>query len=59
MSSFTVRQSIVAMEEYAVESVAADIIVNANESNYQLPQEIAEKIAVMMCYTEPKKFFNV
>ena len=24
-----------------------------------MPQEIAEKIAVMMCYTEPKKFFNV
>ena len=39
MSSFTVRQSIEAMEEYAVESVAADIIVNANESNYPLPQE--------------------
>lgn len=44
MSSFTVRKSIEAMEEYAVESVAADIIVNANESNYPLPQEIAEKI---------------
>lgn len=44
MSSFTVRQSIEAMEEYAVESVAADIIVNANESNYPLPQEIAEKL---------------
>lgn len=44
MSSFTVRQSIEAIEEYAVESVAADIIVNANESNYPLPQEIAEKI---------------
>lgn len=44
MSSFTVRQSIETMEEYAVESVAADIIVNANESNYPLPQEIAEKI---------------
>lgn len=44
MSSFTVRQSIEAMEEYAVESVAADIIVNANESNYQLPQEIAERL---------------
>ena len=27
MSSFTVRQSIEAMEEYAVESVAADIIL--------------------------------
>ena len=44
MSSYTVRQSIEAMDEYAVESVAADIIVNANESNYPLPQEIAEKI---------------
>ena len=44
MTDFAVRQSIEAMEEYAVESVAADIIVNANESNYPLPQEIAEKI---------------
>ena len=25
----------------------------------RMPQEIAEKIAVMMCYTVPKKFFNV
>ena len=25
----------------------------------RMPQEIAEKIAVMICYTEPKKFFNV
>ncbi len=25
----------------------------------RMPQEIAEKIAVIMCYTEPKKFFNV
>ena len=25
----------------------------------RMPQEIAEKIAVMMCYTEPKKLFNV
>lgn len=45
MSEFAVRKSIEAMEEYAVESVAADIIVNANESNYPLPAEIAEKVA--------------
>ncbi len=45
MSDFSVRKSIEAMEEYAVESVAADIIVNANESNYPLPQELAEKVA--------------
>ncbi len=45
MSGFSIRKSIEAMEEYAVESVAADIIVNANESNYPLPQELAEKVA--------------
>lgn len=44
MSDFAVRPSVVAMEEYAVESVAADIIVNANESNYPLPKKIAEKV---------------
>ena len=25
----------------------------------RMPQEIAERIAVMMCYSEPKKFYNV
>lgn len=45
MNDFSVRKSIENMEEYAVESVAADIIVNANESNYPLPQEIAQKIS--------------
>ena len=44
MQEFSVRKSIEAMEEYAVESVAADIIVNANESNYPLPQEVAAAI---------------
>lgn len=48
MSDFSVRKSIEVMEEYAVESVAADIIVNANESNYPLPQELAEKVAQRM-----------
>ena len=38
MSEFSVRKSIEAMEEYSVESVAADIIVNANESNYPVPE---------------------
>lgn len=45
MSEFSVRKSIAALEEYEVESVAADIIVNANESNYPLPADIAEKVA--------------
>lgn len=44
MQEFSVRKSIQAMEEYAVESVAADIIVNANESNYPLPEEVAAAI---------------
>lgn len=42
---FKVRSSIASIEEYSVESVPADIIVNANESNYPLPQEIADLIA--------------
>lgn len=50
MSDFSIRKSIEAMEEYAVESVAADIIVNANESNYPLPQEIAEKVTAVTAH---------
>ncbi|MCI7676474.1 MAG: aminotransferase class I/II-fold pyridoxal phosphate-dependent enzyme [Phascolarctobacterium sp.] len=45
MSEFSVRKSIEAMEEYSVESVAADIIVNANESNYPVPEEITQSVA--------------
>lgn len=41
---FTVRKSLETVEEYAVENVAADIIVNANESNYPMPQEVADSI---------------
>lgn len=44
MKEFSVRKSIEAMEEYSVESVAADIIVNANESNYPLPEEVAAAV---------------
>lgn len=50
MSDFSIRKSIEAMEEYAVESVAADIIVNANESNYPLPTEIAEKVTAVTAH---------
>ena len=45
MADFSVRKSIERMEEYSVETVAADIIVNANESNYPMPEEIAKSIA--------------
>lgn len=44
MADYSVRGSIAAMEEYSVETVAADIIVNANESNYPIPEEIGAKI---------------
>lgn len=33
MADFTVRPSLADLEEYEVETIDADIIVNANESN--------------------------
>jgi len=45
MSDYAVRQSIASMEEYSVETVEADIIVNSNESNYPVPEEIGKQIA--------------
>ena len=47
MAEYSVRKAIAEMEEYSVETVAADIIVNANESNYPVPQAIGEKIAAL------------
>lgn len=44
MSDYSVRQSIAAMEEYSVETVQADIIVNANESNYPIPEIVGQQI---------------
>ena len=37
MADFAIRKGLESMEEYSVEHVAADIIVNANESNYEMP----------------------
>ena len=48
MSDYSVRQSIADMEEYSVEIVEADIIVNANESNYPIPEEIGDKISALV-----------
>lgn len=42
---YEVRGSIAAIEEYSVETVNADIIVNANESNYPLPDEVSALVA--------------
>ena len=44
MADFSVRQSVASIEEYSVETVQADIIVNANESNYPLPESIAKEV---------------
>lgn len=44
MSDYSVRQSIASMEEYSVETVKADIIVNANESNYPIPAVIGQQL---------------
>lgn len=45
MAEFAVRKCVQDIEEYSVETVEADIIVNANESNYPVPAEIVEAIA--------------
>ena len=42
MAGFNARTGLEELEEYAVEHVAADIIVNANESNYNLPRPIEQ-----------------
>ena len=44
MADFTVRPSLADLEEYEVETIDADIIVNANESNYNLPGEVRRDI---------------
>lgn len=41
MKDFYVRRSVESLGEYAVETVNADIIVNANENNYPMPPQIA------------------
>lgn len=46
MSEITVRPSLSRMEEYAVETIDARIIINANESNYPLPEEVRQEIAL-------------
>ena len=50
MSGFKMRKSLETMEEYSVEHVEADIIANANESNYPMPQKVVEsKIGRASC----------
>lgn len=48
MSGFNVRAGLDAVEEYAVEHVPADIIVNSNESNYGLPRPVEQAVATKL-----------
>jgi histidinol-phosphate aminotransferase len=44
VSEFAVRSSLSGLEEYEVETIDAEIIVNANESNYPVPDAIQTEI---------------
>lgn len=48
MAGFNARTGLEEIEEYAVEHVAADIIINANESNYGLPRPIEQSVAAKL-----------
>ena len=48
MADFSVRHSLADLEEYEVETIDADIVVNANESNYPLPAVVQQDIAARM-----------
>lgn len=45
MAGFNARTGLEELEEYSVEHVEANIIVNANESNYGLPRPIEQTVA--------------
>ena len=44
MSEISVRSSLEGLEEYEVETIEANIVVNANESNYPVPSSIQTEI---------------
>ena len=44
MSDLAIRPSLERLEEYVVETIDADIVVNANESNYPLPEAVRSEI---------------
>ncbi|NCC85901.1 MAG: histidinol-phosphate aminotransferase family protein, partial [Clostridia bacterium] len=45
MTLFQARRGLEEIEEYTVEHIDADIIVNANECNWSLPTEVQTEIA--------------
>lgn len=44
---FLSRQSLEGINDYLVEHVQADIVANANESNYPMPEAVQQKIAAL------------
>ena len=44
MLDLAIRPSLERLEEYVVETIDADIVVNANESNYPLPEAVRSEI---------------
>ena len=44
MADYSVRKGISQMETYAVETVTADIILNANENNFPMPEPVSASI---------------
>ena len=44
MTMIDARKGLENLEEYQVETVEADIIVNANENNYDMPEELRTEI---------------
>ena len=45
MTAFKARKGLEEIEEYTVEHIDADIIVNANECNWGLPASVQKEIA--------------
>ena len=45
MSEFSTRKSLAGLEEYEVETTAASVVINANESNYSMPMPLRQKLA--------------
>lgn len=43
MSDLAIRPSLERLEEYVVETIDADIVVNANESNYPCRKRYGQK----------------
>lgn len=48
MLEYSVRQSVANMEAYDVETIDADIIVNANENNYPTPQVVRDAVSAVV-----------